>query len=82
MFDPQYKNLDCIWELVGKELTKIVVYECDKKIMISLLVKVNHFFNPIGGSNNSQVVIYLQLLSFILLCWLKKLVGLCLFLND
>jgi hypothetical protein len=48
MFDPQYKNWDCIWELVGKELTKIVVYECDKKTMISLLIKVNHFFNLVG----------------------------------
>lgn len=43
MFDPQYKNLNCIWDLVGKGLTKIVVYECDKKIMISLFMKVNHF---------------------------------------
>jgi hypothetical protein len=58
MFDPQYKNLDCIWELVGKELRKIVVYECDKRIMISLLMKVNHFFNLASGSNNSQVVIF------------------------
>jgi len=82
MFDPQYINLNCIWELVGKELTKIFVYECDKKIMISLLMKVNHFFNLDGGSNNSQVVIFLQVLSLMLLCWLKKLVGVCLFLND
>jgi hypothetical protein len=68
MFDPQYKNLDCIWELVGKELTKIVVYGCDKKIMISLFMKVNHFFNLASGSNNSQVVIFLQVLSLMLLC--------------
>jgi hypothetical protein len=71
MFDPQYKNLNCIWDLVGKELTKIVVYECDKKIMISLLMKVNHFFNPDGGSNNSQLVIFLQVLFLLLLCWWK-----------
>jgi hypothetical protein len=59
MFDPQYKILDCIWELVGKELTKIVVYECGKKIMISLLMKVKFFFNLGNGSNNLQVVIFL-----------------------
>jgi hypothetical protein len=27
-------------------------------MMISLLMKVNHFSNPVGGSNNSQVVIF------------------------
>jgi hypothetical protein len=36
-------------EFLGKYVTKILVFEYDKKAMIPLLVKVNKFLNPTSG---------------------------------
>ncbi len=52
MFDPWYKNLE-IKELMGKEATKVVVSEYDRKIVIILFMKSNKFLNLFGGNNNS-----------------------------
>ncbi len=52
MFDPWYKNLE-IRKFVGKEATRVVVFEYDKKIVIPLFMKSNKFLNLFGGNNTS-----------------------------
>jgi len=45
-----------IWRLgnfLGKEATRVVVFEYDKKIVIPLFKKSNKFLNLFGGNNNS-----------------------------
>jgi hypothetical protein len=42
-----------IRELVGKEASRVVVFEYDKKIVIPLFMKHNKFLNLFGGNNNS-----------------------------
>jgi hypothetical protein len=42
-----------IRELVGKEATKVVVFEYDMKIVIPLFIKSDKFLNLFGGNNNS-----------------------------
>jgi hypothetical protein len=53
MFDPFYKSMQCIIELLGKEAAKNVVTEYDKKVMI--LIMVNKLLNPTGDNTTIEI---------------------------
>jgi len=47
MFDLSYKNMKCIWDLVGNFVVVEIVVEFDTKIVCPLLLQVNNHLNPI-----------------------------------
>ncbi len=55
MFDPFYKSMQSIIELLGREAAKNVVTEYDRKVMIPLLIKVNMLLNPTGDNTTIEI---------------------------
>jgi hypothetical protein len=55
MFDPWYKNFDCIKELWVGSWSRFLFFSIIKKIMIPFFMRANWFLNHVGGNNNSQV---------------------------
>jgi hypothetical protein len=55
IFDPFYKSMQCIIELLGREAAKNVVTEYDMKVMIPLLIKVNKLLNPTGDNTTIEI---------------------------
>ncbi len=38
--DPQFKELQCIMEYVGRDMERVVVKECDQQVLVHLLAIV------------------------------------------
>ncbi len=53
MFDLSYKNMKCIWDLVGKFVVVEIVVEYDTKIVCPLLLHVNNHLNPIKDATKT-----------------------------
>jgi hypothetical protein len=46
MLDPRYKGLQSISKFVGPQLTKAIVAQYDKKVLLPLLLKAHVYLNP------------------------------------
>ncbi len=56
MFDASYKNMKCIWDLVGNFVVVEIVVEYDNKIVCPLLLQVNNHLNPIRDATKLMTI--------------------------
>jgi hypothetical protein len=63
MLDLRFKGLKCVIDFLDHDKTKLLmIIKYDKKIMIPLLVKYNHFLNPhVVGTCTSMHILFLIL---------------------
>jgi len=56
MIDPQFKHMQCITNFLGRDRTKVVVGEYEKKVIHVFLVKVNKTLDLVTVHNASKDV--------------------------
>ncbi len=68
MLESSYWGMQCIYEYIGLERTKVVVENYDNKVLVPMLVKVYHFLNVkhIFASTLDPIVLMIPCLKFMI----------------